>query len=144
MTTFNKLSRTDIFINGMHMDDIINEHQVVLAYGKSTKHPEYDTHQYHLMARNGTRHSPMNSNLPGWLEVKEQNGQYTVIKEAFYDHGQLHRVDGPALMEYHHNGSPSHCEYHLNGKRINKANQYIKDLWHPTQEELFALILGNM
>ena len=143
ITTFDKLSPKDIFINGDHINDIVNEHKIVLGYGPGSKHTDYTTQKYFFMSRNGTKHSP--NNIPGAFDVIEKaNGEYQVIKEVFFDYGHLHRADGPAICEYHNDGTPSHCEYYLNDKRITQTHKYFKDEWNPTQEELYMFIMGNL
>lgn len=45
----------------------------------------------------------------------------SVVIEAWYSYGLLHRVDGPAVIPYHKLGEPEYC---LLGKRVSKENFY--------------------
>jgi hypothetical protein len=130
------------FINGEHIDDITNEHKVLLLKGKTVHHDSYTKLEINLVNSVGCKHSPT-LNLPGHIKFHLfEDGTVKVLTAIYYNNGHVHNCHGPAKIEFAWNGEVAAIEYWMNNNPID-PKYYFADPFNPTNHELFVMTLSN-
>lgn len=131
------VTQADIIIDGEHIQDIAEKTGTIHHVSIQPNDIEH-TFILRLFKENGVLHGQQ---YPGQITFVKNGDEFEIVKVAYFEHGKLHRADGPAIIEFWNN-KPTHCEYYLNHKKV-KAEKYFKDPFNPKHEELFFFIMGN-